>query len=60
MSARHLTAISSILPDDASRRAFENALLRRGLMPDEDAARFTPEFSNAPSTPIPYPKPSLV
>jgi hypothetical protein len=37
-----LTAISSILPDDASRRAFENALLRRGLMPDDDSARLTP------------------
>ncbi|WP_168202873.1 MULTISPECIES: PD-(D/E)XK motif protein [unclassified Tardiphaga] len=36
-------AISSILPDDASRRAFDNALLRRGLMPDDDAARLTPK-----------------
>ena len=33
---------SDLLPDDASRRAFENALLRRGLMPDDDAARSTP------------------
>lgn len=38
-----LSAIGSILPDDASRRAFENALLRRGLMPDDDAARITPK-----------------
>jgi hypothetical protein len=32
-----------MLPDDASRRAFENALLRRGLMPDDDTARLTPK-----------------
>jgi Putative PD-(D/E)XK family member, (DUF4420) len=38
-----LTAITIVLPDDASRRAFENALLRRGLMPDDDAARLTPK-----------------
>jgi hypothetical protein len=38
-----LAAISSILLDDASRRAFENALLRRGLMPDDDAARAAPK-----------------
>lgn len=38
-----LTAIGNLLPDDASRRAFDNALLRRGLMPDDDAARFTPK-----------------
>jgi Putative PD-(D/E)XK family member, (DUF4420) len=38
-----LTAIISILPDDTSRRAFENALLRRGLMPDDDAARLSPK-----------------
>jgi hypothetical protein len=38
-----LAAISRILPDDASRRAFENALLRRGLMPDDDVARLTPK-----------------
>jgi hypothetical protein len=38
-----LIAISSILPNDTSRRAFENALLRRGLMPDDDTARLTPK-----------------
>ncbi|MGM4924509.1 PD-(D/E)XK motif protein [Tardiphaga sp. 804_B3_N1_9] len=38
-----LAAITSILPDDMSRRAFENALLRRGLMPDDDAARLVPK-----------------
>ena len=37
-----VTAISGMLPDDFSRRAFENALLRRGLMPDDDAARLVP------------------
>lgn len=38
-----LAAISSLLPDDTSRRAFDNALLRRGLMPDDDAARVNPK-----------------
>ena len=37
-----VSAIDGMLPDDATRRAFENALLRRGLMPDDDAARLTP------------------
>jgi hypothetical protein len=35
-------AITYRLPDDAGRRAFENALLRRGLMPDDVTARTTP------------------
>lgn len=39
-----LTEIIRILPDDISRRAFENAVLRRGLMPDDDAARITPQI----------------
>ncbi len=38
-----LAAISSKLPDDMSRREFENALLRRGLMPDDNAARLGPK-----------------
>ncbi|MEH6952647.1 PD-(D/E)XK motif protein [Nitrobacter sp. NHB1] len=37
-----MTAIDDLLPDEASRRAFANALLSRGLMPDDDAARLTP------------------
>ncbi|WP_316199176.1 PD-(D/E)XK motif protein [Bradyrhizobium sp. SZCCHNS2002] len=37
-----VAAIIGMLPEDASRRAFENAVLRRGLMPDDDSARFTP------------------
>jgi len=35
-------AITRLLRDDASRRAFENALLRRGLMPDDETARSAP------------------
>jgi hypothetical protein len=31
------------LPNDTGRRAFENALLRRGLMPDDDTARTVPK-----------------
>jgi hypothetical protein len=38
-----LAAISDGLPDDASRRAFDNALLRRGLMPDDSSARLAPK-----------------
>lgn len=34
--------VTRLLQDDAARRAFENALLRRGLMPDDEAARSTP------------------
>ncbi|WP_038934312.1 PD-(D/E)XK motif protein [Bradyrhizobium japonicum] len=37
-----IAAITGILPDNASRRAFEDALLGRGLMPDDDSARLTP------------------
>jgi hypothetical protein len=37
--------IERILPDDVSRRAFSNALLRRGLMPDDAAARAAPVVS---------------
>jgi hypothetical protein len=38
-----IISISGILPDDGSRRGFDNALLRRGLMPDDDTARLTPK-----------------
>lgn len=38
-----LTAIGDILPHDSFRRAFYNALLRRGLMPDDLTARITPK-----------------
>lgn len=34
--------IENILPDEPSRRAFANALLRRGLMPDDISARSAP------------------
>ena len=34
--------IRTIISDDASLRAFDNALLRRGLMPDDTAARAAP------------------
>jgi hypothetical protein len=34
--------IAGRLPDDAARRAFDNALLRRGLMPDDASARTEP------------------
>lgn len=39
-----LATINDLLVDDASRRAFENAVLRRGLMPDDDSARLTLRF----------------
>jgi hypothetical protein len=39
-----LVAISGMLPDDATRRSFENAVLRRGLMPDDDTARLAPRI----------------
>lgn len=35
--------VGGILPD-ASRRAFENAVLSRGLVPDDDAARMSPKI----------------
>lgn len=34
--------ISRSFPDETSRRAFQNALLRRGLMPDDTVVRATP------------------
>jgi hypothetical protein len=37
-----IAAVSDALPDDFSRRSFENALLRRGLLPGDDSARSTP------------------
>lgn len=37
-------AITYLLPDEGARRAFENALLRRGLMPDDEVARTTPRI----------------
>jgi hypothetical protein len=39
-----IDAITQMLPEAASRRAFENALLRRGLMPDDEIARTTPRI----------------
>ncbi|MDN7915346.1 PD-(D/E)XK motif protein [Burkholderia cepacia] len=39
-----IDAVATSLPDDTSRRSFENALLRRGLMPDDDVARIAPRF----------------
>jgi len=36
-------AVSDVLPDDFSRRSFENALLRSGLLPGDDTARNTPK-----------------
>jgi hypothetical protein len=37
-----IRAVSEVLPDDSSRRALENALLRRGLLPGDDTARSAP------------------
>lgn len=37
--AEVIQAVADLLPDDPARRAFDNALLRRGLMPDDSAAR---------------------
>jgi hypothetical protein len=37
-----IAAVSDMLPDDFNRRSFENALLRRGLLPGDDTARSTP------------------
>lgn len=37
-----IAAVERALPDDGARRAFANALLRRGLMPDDLAARSVP------------------
>lgn len=34
---------ADLLPDDFSRRTFENALLRRGLLPTDDTARSSPK-----------------
>ncbi|MFK4536373.1 hypothetical protein ABIA00_004556 [Bradyrhizobium ottawaense] len=39
-----ITAIMEVLLDDTSRRVFDNALLGRGLMPDDDSARRTPKI----------------
>jgi len=38
-----IAAVSDVLPDDFNRRSFENALLRRGLLPGDDTARSTPK-----------------
>lgn len=38
-----IAAISDVLPDDAARRSFSNALLRRGLVPGDETARNTPK-----------------
>src|SRR5690606_37856238 len=37
-----IAAVERALPDESARRAFANALLRRGLMPDDLAARSAP------------------
>jgi hypothetical protein len=37
-------AIAGALPDNSARRALENALLRRGLMPDDESARNVPRI----------------
>ena len=39
---RVIQAVADLLPDDPARRAFDNALLRRGLMPDDGTARNFP------------------
>ncbi len=38
-----IAAVSDLLRDDFNRRSFENALLRRGLLPGDDTARSTPK-----------------
>jgi hypothetical protein len=38
-----ISAVSGRLPNNASCRAFENALLRRGLLPSDDSARAMPK-----------------
>ncbi|MFZ6735404.1 PD-(D/E)XK motif protein [Undibacterium sp. Ji42W] len=38
-----ITTIAERLPDEGARRTFKNALLRRGLMPDDNAALRTPK-----------------
>lgn len=37
-----MAAVSDLLPDDQTRRAFENAVLRRGLLPDDEVPHRTP------------------
>jgi hypothetical protein len=37
-----ISTVSALLPDDHGRRIFENALLRRGLLPGDDVARIIP------------------
>lgn len=39
-----IAAVSDALPDDFNRRSFENALLRRGLLPGDETARNTPKI----------------
>ncbi|MER9546129.1 PD-(D/E)XK motif protein [Mesorhizobium sp. M0437] len=39
-----LSAIATVLQDALPRRSFENALLRRGLMPDDENARTAPRI----------------
>lgn len=38
-----IATINRMLPDTASRNAFDNALLRRGLTPDDETARSSPK-----------------
>ncbi|MBZ9716844.1 PD-(D/E)XK motif protein [Mesorhizobium sp. AD1-1] len=38
-----MSDVSARLPNDTGRRAFENALLSRGLMPDDNVARAVPK-----------------
>lgn len=40
-----IQALTDLLPDEPARRAFDNALLRRGLTPDDSAARTSPVLS---------------
>ena len=37
-----ISTLNTVLPDDLTRHSFENALLRRGLLPDDGIARSTP------------------
>ena len=39
-----INAVTEVLPDETARRSFENALLRRGLMPDDERARLSPRI----------------
>lgn len=38
-----LSNVADLLPDELSRRTFENGILRRGLLPDDETARTLPK-----------------